>query len=217
MTTSVAETAILFLLIIGFFAWLGYRRGFIGELVKFGLILLAFAVGQKSMLGGTVIRVINGIWLIFQIVIHGGLGLLLSGDLSSENLSSVLGAAKEAGTLIPPTGGESFLFVLMILLIILAFFVGSKVKRKSSKLLGVFMGIVNGLALIYIFRPYLSGKPLLPPLDTSSPLQALASLFSTAFDLLLLPVDWLQNTLGVLFVPFLIVAIVLILLRSLRS
>ena len=215
--TNIAETAVLFLLIIAFFAWLGYRRGFIGELVKFGMILLAFAVGQKSMLGATVIRVINSVWLIFQIIINGGLRLLLSGDLSGDSLSQVLNEAKKAGPLVPPTAGDSLLFVLMILLIILAFFVGSRVKRKSSRLLGVFMGIVNGLALIYIFRPYLSGKPLLPPLTASSPLAALASLFGTAFDLLLLPIDWLQNALGVLFVPVLIVVIVLILLRSLRS
>lgn len=215
--TNVAETVILFLLIIAFFAWLGYRRGFIGELVKFGMILLAYAVGQKSLLGATVIRVINGVWLIFQIIINGGLRLLLSGDLSGDSLSGVLNEAQKAGPLVPPTAGDSLLFVLMILLIILAFFVSSRVKRKSSKLLGVFMGIVNGLALIYIFRPYLSGKPLLPPLNTDSPLTALASLFGTAFDILLLPVDWLQSALGLLFVPVLIVAIVLILLKSLRS
>lgn len=215
--TTTPETVVLFLLIIIFFAWLGYRRGFIGELVKFGIILFAYAVGQKSLLGATVIRIINSVWLIFQIIINGGLRLLLSGDLSSDSLSSVLNAAKEAGPLVPPTSGDALLFILMILLIILAFAVSSRVKRKSSRLLGVFMGIVNGLALIYIFRPYLSGTPLLPPLNTTSPLSALASLFGTAFDLLLLPVDWLQNTLGLLFVPLLIVVIVLILLKSLRS
>ncbi len=215
--TIAVETVILFLLIIGLFAFLGFRRGFIGELVKFGLILLAYAVGQKDMLGGIVIRVINSIWLIIQILINGGISLILSGDLSSEKLSQTLSGAKTAGPLIPATSGNSLLFILMIVLIVFAFIASSMVKRKSSRLLGVFMGIVNGLAIIYIFRPYLTGTPLLPPLNATSPLQGIASLFSMAFDLMLVPLDWLQNTLGVYFVPFLIVAIVLILLKSLRS
>ena len=42
-----AQRIVLFVFVLGVFAWQGYKRGFISEMVKFTLIVLGILVGNQ--------------------------------------------------------------------------------------------------------------------------------------------------------------------------
>lgn len=210
------ERVLLLTLVLGAFAVVGFRHGFRAELIKFGFIVLGYLVSQKEYLGGLIIRVVNTTWFLFQIAINGGIGALLSGDFDLNKLEPAVAAASEKGPLIAADQGQGFLFLLMVGCFLLAFAVSSRSKKKSSQLLGLFMGLANGLLFAYIFRPYLSGTPLLPPITAQTPLGAILQIFQTTFAALLTPIKWVYEAIGEWIVPLFIIAVVLIALRNLR-
>ena len=210
------ERVLLLCLVLGAFAVVGFRRGFRSELVKFSFIVLGYLVSQKEYLGGIIIRVVNTGWFLFQIAINGGISALLSGDFDLNKLEPAVAAATAAGPLIGPDQGDGFLFLLMIGCFLLAFAISARVKKKSSQLLGMFMGLASGLLFAYIFRPYLSGTPLLPPITAQTPLGGILQIFKSTFGLLLTPLVWVYQAVGVWIVPLFIVFVLLIALRNLR-
>lgn len=210
------ERVLLLALVLGAFAFVGFRRGFKAELVKFGFIVTGFLVSQREYLGGVIIRVVNTAWFLFQIAINGGVSALLTGSFDLDKLEPAVAAASQNSPLIGPDEGDGFLLLLMVGCFLLAFVVSSRVKKKSSQLLGLFMGLANGLLLAYIFRPYLSGTPLLPPITATTPLGGILQIFRTTFAALLTPVAWVYDAIGEWIVPLFIIAVVLIALRNLR-
>jgi hypothetical protein len=143
---------------------------------------------------------------------------MAEGGPSAERLIGAFEAVSARGPLIRAGQGESLLFVLMLVFLILAFAVAGRIKRKASKIAGLLMGAVNGLMIAFIFRPYLSGKPLLPPTEeTAGTLQVLGTILGAALDVLVTPLRWLGTAVGLWIVPLLLVVIVLVLLRSLRG
>lgn len=218
-TMNDLQRALVLLLVLGVFAYIGYRRGFWGELLKFVMLIVGYAVSRTDLLGGWVIRTINVAYFLIQFVRGGGLGALFAeGGPSAERLLSAFEAVGARGPLIRAGQGQALLFVLMLVFLIIAFVVAGRIKRKASKLSGLLMGAVNGLMIAYIFRPYLSGTPLLPPTpETAGTFDVVVTILGAAFDVLATPVQWLATAVGVWIVPVLIVLVVLLLLRSLRG
>ncbi len=210
------ERVLLMILLLGAFAVVGFRRGFRAELVKFGFIVLGFLVSQKEYLGGVIIQIVNTTWFLFQIAINGGISALFSGGFDLDKLEPAVAAASENSPLIAADQGQGFLFLLMVLCFVLAFVVSGRVKKKSSQLLGLFMGVANGLLFAYIFRPYLSGTPILPPMTAETPLGGILQIFKTTFAVLLTPFIWLYEAIGEWIVPLFIIFVLLIALRNLR-
>ncbi|MCS7038324.1 MAG: hypothetical protein RMN24_02035 [Anaerolineae bacterium] len=218
-TMNDLQRALVLLLVLGVFAYIGYRRGFWGELLKLVMLIVGYAISQTDLLGGWVIRIINVTYFLIRFTLGGGLGALFAeGGPSAERLVSAFEAVGARGPLIRAGQGEALLFVLMLGLLILAFVVAGRVKRKASKIAGLLMGAVNGLVIAYIFRPYLSGTPLFPPMpETAGTFEIVRTILGTALDVLVTPVRWLGTAVGLWIVPVLIVLVVLFLLRSLRG
>ena len=211
------ELAIFLTILLGIFAYLGFRHGVIAELVKFGILLFAAAVYNPDLLGDVAIRVINSIYFFFVIAFNGGISLILTGDFSADKLADIMEAAKEKTPLIKPDQTELVLFILMVFLVILAFVISSRVTRKSSPGLGLFMGIVNGLLTFYLFLPTVSGGGLLPDLPADSPLHNVLAIFVEALHIVLLPVAWLYERVGTWIIAIGILVVLFIALRALRK
>jgi hypothetical protein len=218
-TPNDLQRALVLLLVLGVFAYIGYRRGFWGEVLKLIMLVAGYAISRPELLGGWVIRLINVGYFLIQFIRGGGLSALFAeGGPSAERLLSAFEATGARGPLIRADEGEGLLFVLMLALLIVAFGVAGRIKRKASKMAGLLMGAVNGLVIAYIFRPYLSGKPLLPPTpETAGTLDVLGTILGAALDVVVTPLRWLATAAGLWMVPVVIVAVVLILLRSLRG
>ncbi len=210
------ERVLIFLLILGAFAFVGYRRGFFGEMIKFGLIVVGYLINEQNFLGGRVLKIINLFWLLLQVLLNGGISALLSSGLDLDKLKPAVAAAKAKGDLIPQDHAEEFLLLLMVASFILAFILSARIRKKSSHLLGLFMGLVNGLTLTYIFYPYLSGTPLLTPIKAQTVMGRILEIFGNAFDIFFRPLSWLYGVVDTWIVPLLIVIIVLIGLFSMR-
>lgn len=210
------ERVLLMLLVLGAFAVVGYRRGFVAELFKLGFIVLGFLVSKQEYLGGPIIKFVNTTWLLFQIAINGGASALFAGGFDLDKLEPAVAAAKAIGPLVEEGQEQGFLVLLMMLCFLLAFIVSSRAKKKSSPLLGIATGIASGLWLAYIFRPYLSGTPLLPPITAASPLGGILQIFTASFGVVLTPLQWLYGAIGEWIVLLFIVFVLLIAFRNLR-
>ncbi|MCO6451171.1 MAG: hypothetical protein J5I90_10340 [Caldilineales bacterium] len=215
MTES--ERLILAFFVLAVFAYQGWRRGFISELVKFFLILLGILVGTPEWLGSAVVRIINSIWFLFQIAINGGVTLVISGDFSAQALDQVMSDATQAGPLIPPNNVQAALFFFMLVLILLGYLISARVKKRSTPILGLFMGVVNGLLLAYLFVVPLVPESYLPELQNTSFLGGLFSLFGVALDALLAPIKMLYEQVGPVVVIGIMVIIIILAARNVRK
>lgn len=211
------ERVLLMLLVLGAFAVVGYRRGFMGELVKFGFIALGFLLSKEDYLGGRIISGVNAVWFLLQIALNGGVSALFSGDFDLAKLEPAVAAADKVGKLIKADQNQGFLLLLMVVFFLLAFIVAARIKKKASHLTGMFMGIANGLLFAYIFYPYLSGTPILPPLTAqTTPLSGIFQIIRTTLGTLLTPIDWLYGAVDKWIVPLFIIIVLLVALRNLR-
>lgn len=211
------ERVLLMLLVLGAFAVVGYRRGFMGELVKFGFIALGFLLSKEDYLGGRIISGVNAVWFLLQIALNGGVSALFSGDFDLAKLEPAVAAADKVGKLIKADQSQGFLLLLMVVFFLLAFIVAARTKKKASHLTGMFMGIANGLLFAYIFYPYLSGTPILPPLTAqTTPLSGIFQIIRTTLGTLLTPLDWLYGAVDKWIVPLFIIIVLLVALRNLR-
>lgn len=216
MTEVAVSILLLFLLIL--MIWQGIKQGFRAELVKFGFFVLAALVLNPDWLGDMVIRIINGIYLLFLIAFNGGIQMIVSGNFSSENLNKVMTAAQEKMPLVGPEQKHIVLFILMLILILLGFVISAKVKTKTRALLGAFMGLFNGLLLAYIASPLLIGATgILPDINTDNPFEAILGIFKTALDVVITPLMAIIESLGPWAIVIAIVVIVIIAASSLRT
>lgn len=211
------ERLILVFFLLALFAYQGWRRGFVSELVKFFLISLGILVGSPEWLGSAVVRVINSIWFLVQIAISGGIQLLISGDFSAQALNQVMAEATARGLLIPPSSSEAALFFFTLVLILLGYAISARVKKRTTPILGLFMGVVNGLLLAYIFVAPLVANTLLPDLENSGLLAGLFAIFGLAFQVLLAPLYMLYEKVGPIIIIVIMVLIIIIAARNSRK
>ena len=168
-------------------------------------------------MGEVVIRLINSFWLLIQITINGGATLFISGDFDVDKLATVLQAARKAGPLVPEANTDLILFLFMLILIVIGYVVSGRIRRTSSPLLGLFLGIMNGMLLAYVFLPGIAAGTLLPELQSSTPLGLLVTLFGSVLKIVLSPLQWLYTQLGNWLFVGLIALVVFVAARSLRS
>ena len=210
-----ALLTILLLFVLGIFAWHAYTRGFLAMLTQFGFMLAAALVGNPDWLGATVIRVVNRLYMIFLMTIGGGAQIVAGSDFSAENFARIFKEAREKPPLIPAQRKELVLFIFMLLLIIASFAVASRIKKSRNKLLAVFLGLMNGLMLIYLIRPVLGVNPgLLPTLDAQTPLEGVLGIFQLAISIILLPFAMMTEKLGPWAIGLFIILIILIAVSS---
>jgi hypothetical protein len=208
---------ILLLFILGIFAWFGYTRMFLGMLAQFGMLALAAMVGNPNWLGDTVIRIINRVYMLFDMMLNGGFQIIAGGDFSADKFGEIFVAAKAKPPLIPPKNEEIILFVLMLLLIITSFLVANWVKKKNSRLLGVLFGLANGLLVTYLLLPVLGGgQGILPTLEPETPMDGILGVLHLATRTLLAPLAIAFDSLGSWVIVFIILAIVFIAAGSAR-
>ena len=208
---------ILLLFILGIFSWYGYTRMAIAMLVQFVMLVMAALVGNPAWLGDTVITIINRMWMLTDMMLNGGFAIIAGGDFSADKFGEIFVVAKASPPLIAPKNEEILLFVLMLLLMITSFLVANRVKKNSSRLLGVFIGLANGLMVTYLLLPIMGGgQGILPTLEAQTPMEGILGIFQLATRLLLLPLAVAFEALGSWAIVIIILAIVLIAAGSAR-
>lgn len=207
---------ILLLFILGIFSWYGYTRTFFGMLAQFVMLVIAALIGNPDWLGDTVISSINRGWMLFDMMLNGGFQIIAGGDFNKFN--DIYAVAKLQPPLIAPKNHEIFLFVVMLLLIVSSFLVANRIRKKSSRLLGVFFGLANGLMTTYLLLPVLGGgQGILPTFEPQTPMQGILGIFQMATRLLLLPLAVVFEALGSWAIVVIILAIVIIAASTARG
>lgn len=212
------ETLIIILLLfmLGIFSWFGYTRMFIGMLVQFIMLVFAALVGNPDWLGDSLISFINRMWMLFSMMLNGGFQIIAGGDFGK--LNEIYAVAELQPPLIRPQNREIVLFILMLLLIVGSFLAANKIRKKSSRLLGVFFGLVNGLMVIFMLLPVLGGgQGILPTYELETPLEGILGVFQLATRLLLTPVALVFEALGSWAIVVIILAIVIIAASTARG
>jgi len=117
------EVTITFLLYLIFFAWLGYRRGFRSELI----VLLVGLFGWLGLqaFGDVVVKIANLGGKFIAFALSGGLG----GDSEAG-----FAALQKAPDWLTPANQDSFLFLVWVILLMLAYiFSSSPQKSRASQ------------------------------------------------------------------------------------
>jgi len=135
--TQQLETLITLLLYTLFFAWIGYQRGSLRE-----IIVTVAAVGGWLALqeaGSLLIRIVNLGSKFVAFVRAGGLG---------ENPDQAFGALGSAAPWVTTEQRGEFLFIVWVFLLIFAYVISNLkpfAKASKSDAWSILLGIVNGL------------------------------------------------------------------------
>jgi hypothetical protein len=161
MNGNVAEIQanILFWIIIALFAWQGYQRGIWSELTKMAFIAAGFMLGSPEYLGKTLVKAINGFYMAFQFLFHGGLEAIATGHFDADTLSKIFEEIAQIPKPISENNMELALFLVMLFLIGIGYLVSKLFKKNTMPGLGLVAGAINGFLLSYIFLPLLPDKP----------------------------------------------------------
>ena len=213
------QANILFWIIIALFAWQGYQRGLVAELVKMAFIIVGFLVGQPDMWGSMFVKAVNGFWFAFQFLIHGGLEAIATGNFNTDTLNAIFKEISELPPLIQSP--EMGMFLAMLFLIGVGYLVSKLVKPKWPGM-GLVAGAINGILLSYIFLPKLPNE--LPfKFEDLSPAGILKQLAAFAAYLVELAIDLTSRFLAFLFdifgqwtIPILILVVLVIVLWSMK-
>lgn len=146
--TQQLEVLITLLLYTLFFAWIGYQRGSLRE-----VIVTVAAVGGWLALqeaGSLLIRIVNLGSKFVAFVRAGGLG---------ENPDQAFGALGSATPWVTTEQRGEFLFIVWVFLLILAYVISNLspiAKASKSDFWSIFLGIINGLFFATILLPRLA-------------------------------------------------------------
>ena len=146
--TQQLETLITLLLYTLFFAWIGYQRGSLRE-----IIVTVAAVGGWLALqeaGSLLIRIVNLGSKFVAFVRAGGLG---------ENPDQAFGALGSAAPWVTTEQRGEFLFIVWVFLLIFAYVISNLkpfAKASKSDAWSILLGIVNGLFFATILLPRLA-------------------------------------------------------------
>lgn len=145
--TGQLEVLITFILYIIFFAWVGYRRGSLSELIVFITALVSWLALQEQ--GDIFVRVANLGSKFVAFIEAGGLG---------ANPDQAFGALGDAPPWVTAETRGGFLFLIWAFLLFLAYLISStRLLGKKSKSDGwaVILGALNGLLYAAILLPRL--------------------------------------------------------------
>jgi len=202
-----SERTILFFVLLGIFAYQGFRRGLMAETAKLVLIGIGYALNQPTLAGNVAIRIINTAYA----VVHGMLG--------GARAAGGVNAAVQV-QLIKPENTSIALFLMFLIVIGLGYAVSARLQR-ANPLAGMVVGLLNGFLLSYLFLPALPDQvPVNLPgsSDAVSGLtQSPAGLGLTGAQVLLAPFYLLYQQVDTWIVPITIVLIVLIAMRNIKS
>jgi hypothetical protein len=151
LMTGRVEVAITFLVYLLFFGWVGVRRGFRAELLAFLVGLIGWVVVQEF--GNIFVQLANLTGKFARFAASGGLG----GD--SEAGFAALQAAPD---IITAGNRESFLFLVWVALLVMAYLMGGSLggsKRPRTSMIPLTPG-----AIVESFAGLMSGQ-----LKTGSP------------------------------------------------
>ena len=215
------QSNILFWILIALFAWQGYQRGLIAELVKMGFIAAGFVVGQPDLLGRTLVKAINGFWFAFQFLMHGGLQAIATGNFNAETLNGIFEEISQLPLLIPKDSAEMAMFLAMLFLVGVGYLASSLLKPQWPGL-GLVAGAVNGFLLSYVFLPRLP-KELPFQIEDLSVAGLLKQAVSLASYLLGLTIDvsgrvfgFFHQLLGAWTIPIMLLAAVVFVLMNIK-
>ena len=146
--TLETQVVIAFLLYLGFWGWLGYRRGAVRE-----TWLLVITVGAWVLLqerGTILVRLANFAGKFVALVSAGGLG---------EDSAGALQALADAPDVVTTENESGFLFLGWALIVMIAYIVLSDGRWNSRSKKGGFgflVGAINGLVFAAILLPILA-------------------------------------------------------------
>jgi len=213
---------ILFWIIIAIFAWQGYQRGLWAELTKLAFIAAGFLIGSPEYLGKLLMQAVNGFYMAFQFLIHGGLQAIATGNFGAESLSKIF---EEIADIPPPITKDNYelaLFLVMLFLIGLGYLVSKLFKKNAFPGLGLVVGALNGFLLSYIFLPLLPEAPpfTLKEFSLTGLIQQIVALVGYFIDMFIKVVSaifgFMYDLLGVWTIPVLLLLVVVITLASLN-
>jgi hypothetical protein len=116
-------------------------------------------LGSPEYLGKTLVKAINGFYMAFQFLIHGGLEAIATGHFDADTLSKIFEEIAQIPKPISENNMELALFLVMLFLIGIGYLVSKLFKKNTMPGLGLVAGAINGFLLSYIFLPLLPDKP----------------------------------------------------------
>ncbi len=149
------QANILFWIIIALFAWQGYQRGIWSELTKLAFIIAGFLLGTPEYLGKMLVQAVNGFYMAFQFLLHGGLEAIATGHFDADTLAKIFEDIADIPKPINKNNFELALFLVMLFLIAIGYLVSRLFKKDKMPGLALVVGALNGFLLSYIFLPLL--------------------------------------------------------------
>ncbi len=130
-------------------AAVGFQRGWLRDIATLGGILVAWLC--VTTVGGILVGLVNRVILIVRFTIGGGF------DLATPNL--LLDQLRRS-PLVDPRRPETFLGILFLALVAVAYVMASQYAplsiAASGRALGVLVGLVNGYLVSYVGLRYLA-------------------------------------------------------------
>ncbi len=148
--TDVWQGVITLFVLLLLFGYLGWKRGFVREVIVLVAILLGQLV-RATDLGVRLVIKINQFWALFKIAAKA--------KFSPPKMLELAGEWSRIHPLIPPDRVDVFLFFFFISTILLGYAVSNLVSSRPSVVGGI-VGMING---------YLIGALLLPILPRQLP------------------------------------------------
>ncbi len=144
-------------LVVGVFAWLGYKGGYKRWMLYLAGIFSFYAMLYDNPIRDKSIEMLNGLYVGIILAVRGGLGPLGRGDL--EAAKALIKGVHAPLSNDPPTG-----MILGIVIIVLVLLIGSWSKLKGGpSLIGAVLGASVGYIMAVTFAPSLpSSLPLYP-------------------------------------------------------
>jgi len=142
------QANILFWIIIALFAWQGYQRGLWAELTKLAFIVAGFLIGSPDYLGKMLAQAVNGFYMAFQFLFHGGLEAIATGNFGAESLSKIF---EEIADIPPPISKDNYelaMFLAMLFLIGIGYLVSKLFKKDALPGLGLVVGLAMFLNMV---------------------------------------------------------------------
>ncbi len=215
------QANILFWIIISLFAWQGYRRGIWSELTKLAFIFAGFLLGSPEYLGNMLVKAVNGFYMAFQFLLHGGLEAIATGNFDADALARIFEEIADIPKPITKDNYELALFLVTIFLIAIGYLASKLFKKDKMPGLALVVGALNGFLLSYIFLPLLPETTpfTFKDLTLSGIIAQLMDLAGYILELFVRGVsaffEFLLNVFGPWTIPLLLLIIIVLALSSL--
>lgn len=200
------------LLYLGFFGWIGWRRGLRSELIVFVVALLSWVVLNER--GTVFVRMTNMAVKFF--------GIFAQAMGGAEGAESPPPASN--GEFISPAAEEGYLFLLWVVIVFATYLITSRpsvAKNDKHNAFAGLVGVLNGYLFLAVLMPKLSQLYLLGGGQISeAPLESFIKLIGytlqTILDGLLALWEWVQplSPVTIVVIITLILALTALTLRS---